>query len=238
MSDVLVLGAGGFIGQQLVRALAAQGRSVLAVGRSELHSDLPEVTTVKSDLATPEAFVPYLQDCEVVVHAASTSTPGSSAGQPLRELDTNLRTTLSLLQAMQQIPRKLLYLSSGGSLYAPTNNQGRMKPRYSSPAPITERARQQRNFSSQHGVRNTQATPSYCAPPTSMDRARANAPASASSRPHSATCNEVKPCTFGAMARRYATIYTSMISPVCAQTSSRHPRLPGLPSSMQPVVKE
>ena len=67
---------------------------------------------------SPGAFSELLQDVDVVVHAASATTPGSSCGQPLRELEENLRPTLALLSALQDFPgRRLVFLSSGGTLY-------------------------------------------------------------------------------------------------------------------------
>ncbi len=59
-----------------------------------------------------------------MVHLASTSTPTSSAGQPLTELQGNLYPTLALLQALQSRPETpLIYLSSGGSLYSAANGE-------------------------------------------------------------------------------------------------------------------
>jgi UDP-glucose 4-epimerase len=64
--------------------------------------------------------MPLVARSRAVIHLASRSTPGSSAGQALAELNDNLRPTLALLQALQHKPGiELLYLSSGGSLYGP-----------------------------------------------------------------------------------------------------------------------
>lgn len=116
---ILVTGAGGFIGKHLVTALASRGARVVAASR---HSfDAPtEVERIIGELREPRDFVPLLADCHGVVHLASSSTPGSSAGNPLAELDANLHTTLALLHALQARPDiHLLYVSSGGNLYPP-----------------------------------------------------------------------------------------------------------------------
>lgn len=120
MSDsILVLGAGGFVGMRLVRALAQRGESVIAVSRRPIKLELTNVQSVVGEPTEPEHFMPLLTRCRAVIHAASRSTPGSSAGRAMAELQDNLRSTLALLQALQQHPRtSLLYLSSGGSLYA------------------------------------------------------------------------------------------------------------------------
>jgi UDP-glucose 4-epimerase len=119
MADaVLVFGAGGLVGEHLVRALAGKGEHVIAISRSALaHSD-PRVESCVASLRDAADFAPLLERSRVVVHAASASTPGSSAMQPLFELEQNLRPTLALLQALQNYPDKpLIYLSSGGALY-------------------------------------------------------------------------------------------------------------------------
>lgn len=119
MSDaILLLGAGGFVGTALTRALAAAGTRIVAVGRNAHPPSLGGVTFVDDEFTTPAHFAPWLAQCRAVVHLASRSTPGRSAGKPLFELDHNLRTTLALIEALQTHPHcELLYLSSGGTLY-------------------------------------------------------------------------------------------------------------------------
>nr|WP_199045311.1 NAD-dependent epimerase/dehydratase family protein [Dyella sp. ASV24] len=115
---VLVLGAGGFVGQHLVKTLVDRGDKVIAVYRQEPDSRFGEAETVVNELNEPEHFTPLLEQSRAVVHLASRSTPGSSAGEALAELH-NLQPTLTLLQALQKQPQvRLLYVSSGGSLYA------------------------------------------------------------------------------------------------------------------------
>lgn len=115
---VLVIGAGGFVGNRLVQALASRGEKVIAVSHRPLPDPIANVESVVCEANRPEHFAPLLARSRAVVHLASKSTPGTSAGNVLGELEGNLRPTLSLLQALQQSPdTKLLYLSSGGSLY-------------------------------------------------------------------------------------------------------------------------
>lgn len=120
MSDhILVVGAGGFVGQHLVRALVRRGERVIAVTRRPVDLGDAGIEHIVGTLDEPEHFLPLVKRSRVVIQLATASTPGSSAGRPLAELDGNLRPTLALLEAMQACPRTgLLYLSSGGSLYA------------------------------------------------------------------------------------------------------------------------
>jgi UDP-glucose 4-epimerase len=117
MNDaVLVLGASGFIGRHLSEALAQSGRDVIAATRRPASFAHASISNVVAPFDASDQFANLLARCGAVVHAASISTPGSSAATP--QLDGNLRTTLALLEALQAHPdRRLVYLSSGGTLY-------------------------------------------------------------------------------------------------------------------------
>lgn len=120
---VLVVGAGGFVGQHLVRLLSSRGEKVIAVGRAPTDHDADGVETVVGEITEPEQYARLLDRCRTVIHLASRSTPGSSAGRPIDEIQGNLLPLAALLQAMQLKPQvEMLYLSSGGSLYAATSD--------------------------------------------------------------------------------------------------------------------
>lgn len=120
MSDrLLILGAGGFVGRRLVHALAERGERIMAVSRHPIEFGLTGVESISGELNEPGQFMPLVERSRTVIHLASRSTPGTSAGNVMAELQDNLRPTLALLQALQKRPETtLLYLSSGGSLYA------------------------------------------------------------------------------------------------------------------------
>jgi len=129
---VLVLGAAGFIGRELAERLATQGVEVIAATRRPARYEHDGIRNAVSPFEDAGQFAPLLDDCTAVIHAASASTPGSSAAQP--QLDGNLRTTLALVEALQDSPRsRLMFLSSGGTLYgdrdSPANETDPLRPR-------------------------------------------------------------------------------------------------------------
>lgn len=117
MSDrVLVLGAGGFVGSHLCESLASGGYQVIAATRRPHQFASPRVANAIAPFDDALHFEPLLDDCVAVIHAAASTTPGSTAAHP--QLEGNLRCTLALLEAMQRYPQiRLIYLSSGGTLY-------------------------------------------------------------------------------------------------------------------------
>ena len=133
MNDpVFLLGAGGFIGRHLARKLAVDGREVVAATRRPVAFDPPGIRNVVQPWDERAQFAEWIARCGAVVHAASSSTPGSSAAQP--QLEGNLRTTLALIEALQDAPScRLLFLSSGGTLYgdrdAPAREDDALRPR-------------------------------------------------------------------------------------------------------------
>jgi UDP-glucose 4-epimerase len=120
---ILLVGAGGFVGRHLALALHGAGSPVLAVA-SAGRACLPgiETTPLPADIAGIRSL---LSDCRAVVHVAARSTPASSAGRPVAELDDNLAPLLAILEAMQATPDvALIYFSSGGSIYAAAKGGG------------------------------------------------------------------------------------------------------------------
>ena len=129
--EVLVLGAGGFIGTHLVEALHARNVPVIAATRTPLSGPQSGIRNAVHDFVDAGTFSDLLGSCKAVIHAAAHSTPGSSMATPL--LDGDLRTTLSLLEALQGHPRcRLLFLSSAGTLYGnrdqPASEEDPMRP--------------------------------------------------------------------------------------------------------------
>lgn len=113
---VMILGASGFIGRRLTLHLANQGTPVVAATRQAVEFAHPGVRNIVAPWDQKAQFLDWLPQCEAVVHAASISTPGSSDAQP--QLDGNLRTTLALIEALQDNPAcRVVFLSSAGALY-------------------------------------------------------------------------------------------------------------------------
>jgi UDP-glucose 4-epimerase len=120
MADsILLIGAGGFVGQRLLGELVGRGERVIAVSRSGFAVPEGNVESHVRALREVDDFAPLLARARAVIHVASASTPGSSAGKPIQEIDENLRPTTALLQALQAHPQlPLIYVSSGGTLYS------------------------------------------------------------------------------------------------------------------------
>lgn len=119
--SVLVIGAGGFIGQHLVRRLADNGCQVVALTRRTGLFEHPHVRWSAEETPSVDSWRALLATVDTVVYLASVSTPAGSAGRPVAEA-VSLMHLLTLLEALQAYPQvRVVYISSAGSLYKPTN---------------------------------------------------------------------------------------------------------------------
>jgi len=116
---ILVSGASGFLGIRLVRSLAKQGRSVIALHRAALPEDAPfdpAIRWVQCDLAQDGIEAEAFPEVEAVVHLAGTGwARGARVDQSLDEdffLEGNERTTVRLLQAFAPRVRRFVLASS------------------------------------------------------------------------------------------------------------------------------
>ncbi|HZE59492.1 MAG TPA: NAD-dependent epimerase/dehydratase family protein [Burkholderiales bacterium] len=123
MTSSLVLGGAGFIGSHLAEALVREGHRVRVFDRPHVDR-LPlfargfEVFT--GDFLNPQALAPALEGAEVVFHLVSTTLPKNSNDNPAYDVESNVLGTLRLLELCRSSGvRKLVYVSSGGTVYGP-----------------------------------------------------------------------------------------------------------------------
>lgn len=127
----LVLGGSGFIGSHLVDVLLDNGVEVAIFSRSRGSHTNANASFHEADFQDTSKLAEALDGVDVVVHCISTTVPATSALDPCRDVNSNLIGTINLLELMRKKDiRRLIYLSSGGTVYGPSQN----------PAPVTETA--------------------------------------------------------------------------------------------------
>ena len=106
---VLVLGGLGFIGGSVSRLLAAQGRSVTVLTRSEAaHPATAQslrgrgVRVVSGDVTDGRAMATAVVNQDVIINLAGESGAVKSMESPLDDLDGNCRANLVLLDAIRR----------------------------------------------------------------------------------------------------------------------------------------
>jgi UDP-glucose 4-epimerase len=121
---VAVLGASGFIGSHLVDALLARGCQVRALSRSFPGLISPEAVAHPLlehrplDFSDPAGLQGFMEGVEVCFHLISTTLPAASNLDPGHDVQTNLGSTLQLLESARQAGvRRIVFTSSGGTVY-------------------------------------------------------------------------------------------------------------------------
>ena len=120
--NILVVGGCGFIGSHVVDRLLEHGHTVKVLDRQpeQFRSPLQGVEYVFGDFTDSAQILEALTDVEAVMHLASTTVPGTADLDPSADVRNNLLGSLSLLECMAQAGvSRILFLSSGGTVYGP-----------------------------------------------------------------------------------------------------------------------
>ncbi|MFN8640967.1 MAG: NAD-dependent epimerase/dehydratase family protein [Candidatus Binatia bacterium] len=117
-----VTGSTGLLGNNLVRALVAQGHRVTGLIRSEakaqaLLGDL-DVAFVRGDMRDVAGFAAAISGCDALFHTAAYFREYYQPGDHAAALDAiNVRGTLALLEAADaRGVRRCVHVSSGGTI--------------------------------------------------------------------------------------------------------------------------
>lgn len=121
-ASCLVLGAGGFIGGHLCRALTGCGARVSGFSRTKSYpEDLDGIRWQTGDLADRAALARVVDGADYVFHLLGSTTPASSNKDPVADLIAGPLSSLHLLEiCVTARVGKLVFVSSGGSVYGAT----------------------------------------------------------------------------------------------------------------------
>ena len=126
MKTVLVTGALGFVGINMIRLLAQKSNHVIALAKHPPDRDSLRylqgmdkyITWVEGDITDRESLVMLAQNHQIshVFHAAAvTATRRQELNQPFLSFDVNAWGTLNVLEAGRQSNvERIIYVSSGG----------------------------------------------------------------------------------------------------------------------------
>jgi UDP-glucose 4-epimerase len=118
----LLFGGGGFLGLNAGQALAAQGHAVAIFDRPatvlRMREAHPGFEWIEGDFVNATEVAEAMRGREAVLHFVSTTLPKSSNDNPAYDLETNLVSTVRMLDAARDAGvRMVLFASSGGTVY-------------------------------------------------------------------------------------------------------------------------
>ena len=118
--NVLVLGGNGFIGSHIVDRLLLEGHMVRVLSHSpeKYRKPIPEVEYHISSFENTTSLVKALEGIDIVYHLISTTLPSTSNQDLVFDIESNLITTVQLLNLMKNSGvSRIVFLSSGGTVY-------------------------------------------------------------------------------------------------------------------------
>lgn len=116
----LVLGAGGFIGWNLIERLRDDGATIIALDIRPAPDDCPDdVEWVEAGLDDREILADLVRRADTVYHLAASSTPASANADPAGDVENSILPALGLLDLLTESSARLVFVSSGGTVYGP-----------------------------------------------------------------------------------------------------------------------
>ena len=123
--NIIVLGAAGFIGTNLICELAkAENNNIVAVDKSLEYfenlknNQLKNVIYKESDFSLYTDFAELVKNQDIVYHLVSTTIPSTANQNIAEELEANVVMTTKLLEAcVHEKIKRVIFISSGGTVY-------------------------------------------------------------------------------------------------------------------------
>ncbi len=122
MNKHLVMGGAGFLGRHVVCQLASQDINVVVADRNALPTAVTDQYRVDSRIvdlinAPVDELRALIEGYDVLHHYVWTSLPASANAAPVTDLVDNVGFTLRLLDAARDSGARIIFCSSGGTVY-------------------------------------------------------------------------------------------------------------------------
>lgn len=119
----VIFGGGGFIGSSIADQLLMEGHSLRIFERPRVapyraFAEHESVEWISGDLQSKHDLESAIAGMDGVLHLVSTTLPKSSNDDPIYDIQTNVVSSIMLLDAMVDLGvNKIVFISSGGTVY-------------------------------------------------------------------------------------------------------------------------
>lgn len=114
---VLILGGNGFIGTNLAACLKSEDYEVYSFDYMEPRVKLQGVKYIQGNFFDNKILKKIVKNMDVIFHAISTINPGNSNEKYMDGYTKDFIQTIKLCQLVEKEGSKLIFLSSGGTVY-------------------------------------------------------------------------------------------------------------------------
>ncbi len=121
--NCIIYGGAGFIGSHIAECLLENGYDVtifdkINSSKKNIAHILDKIKFREGDFNNKVDIVKSLKGNHYVIHLVSSTLPASSNLNPLYDIETNLVSSLILLdECVKQHVKKVIFISSGGTIY-------------------------------------------------------------------------------------------------------------------------
>jgi UDP-glucose 4-epimerase len=118
-----IFGGGGFLGSAIIDKLLSEGWNLRVFERPGVlpHRSFgadEAVEWVEGDFANAKDISPAVHGMDAVLHLISTTRPKDSNADPVGDVQSNLLSSIQLLEVLRaEGPKKIVFISSGGTVY-------------------------------------------------------------------------------------------------------------------------
>ena len=119
----LVFGGCGFIGSHLVDHLMLNGYLVKVFDKTKVNTNniqrhLNSIELVRGDFANKEDLKLAIRGTDYIFHLIGTTVPQSATQNPIYDLESNVISTINMLEIAKTAGiKKIIFASSGGTIY-------------------------------------------------------------------------------------------------------------------------
>ncbi len=114
---VLILGGNGFIGRNLCEHFLAKGWAVTSFDLLSPQKKIDGIRYIEGDFFDDRQLGAAINDQDVIIHSISTVTPGNSNVKFMQGYEKDLVQTAKLCELLVGTNTKMIFLSSGGTVY-------------------------------------------------------------------------------------------------------------------------
>lgn len=126
--NILITGGLGFIGFNLVKRLAKSFNNIYVIDSlisntiNSFSENIKNVEVHNIDLNDIDKLIPIVEKSDLIIHLAAKGNVVESVSNPLDNFNSNVITTLNLLEVMKKSSncKKIIFSSTGGALMGDT----------------------------------------------------------------------------------------------------------------------
>lgn len=115
--NVMILGGNGFIGTNLCKHIDKQYYNVFSFDIVNPPKQNKDVTYISGDFFDDNTLKKTVQNMDIIFHAISTVNPGNSNIWYMRGYEKDFIQTIKLCELANEQNSKMIFLSSGGTVY-------------------------------------------------------------------------------------------------------------------------